>query len=90
MIAPDRARDHIGSAFADTQARMTVLLDIYSAADGELLASTRHWLEDPYKGYMEWTTTPTNRRATRLMLERWASDLGDWFDSQRGQPADRG
>lgn len=75
IIAPDRVRDYIGAALTDSQGRMTVMLEIRDSASGSLLATTRHYLEDWQKGYMEWTTSATNQRAFRLMLERWASDL---------------
>lgn len=75
IVAPDRVRDHIGSSFTDSQLNMKLELDIFNSTDGELLASTWQYQEDPYKGYMEWTTSPTNKRAARLMLERWSSWL---------------
>jgi hypothetical protein len=88
VIAPDRARDHIGTAFTDTQMRMVMELDLSGAASGELLATTRHRADDPYKGYMEWTTSPTNRRAARLALERWAGKIGDWLAERRNPGTD--
>jgi hypothetical protein len=75
IVAPDRVRNHIGSSFTDSQLNMKLELDIFDSADGELLATSWQHQEDPYKGYMEWTTSPTNRRAASLMLERWSSWL---------------
>ena len=83
VVAPDRARNYIGGALTDSQGRMTVELDIRDSSSGVLLASTRHYLEDWYKGYMEWTTSVTNNRAFRLMLERWADDIVDWLEAER-------
>ena len=84
IIAPDRARDHIGSAFTDSQGRMTVEMEIRDSVSGSLLATTRHYEEDPHKGYMEWTTSGTNRRAAKLMLMRWASGIRERLDESRG------
>lgn len=75
IVAPDRVRNHIGSSFTDSQLSMKLELDILDSPGGELLATTWQRQEDPYKGYMEWTTSPTNRQAARLMLERWSSWL---------------
>ena len=83
IVAPDRVRDYIGGAFTDSQGRMTLELEIRDSVSGSLLATTRHHEEDPYKGYMEWTTSPTNRQAARLMLVRWASRLQEWLEEAR-------
>ena len=83
VVAPDRVRNYIGGALTDSQGSMTVELEIRDSLGGELLATTRHRLSDPYKGYMEWTTSPTNRRAARLMLVRWTGELREWLDEAR-------
>ncbi len=75
IVAPDRVRDHIGSSFTDSQLSMKLELDVHDSLSGELLATTWQYEEDPYKGYMEWTTSGTNRRAAILLLERWSSWL---------------
>jgi len=75
IIAPDRVMDRMGYSLTDSQGYMTVELDIYDAVSGKLLATTSRLEEDPRKGYLEWTTTGTNRRAGRLMLQRWST----WF-----------
>lgn len=85
VIAPDRVRDYIGGALTDSQGRMTVMLEIRDSASDSLLATTRHYLEDWQKGYMEWTTSATNQRAFRLMLERWASDLSEQLFEARSK-----
>lgn len=88
IIAPDRARNYIGGALTDSQGSMTMELDFIDTSNGALVATTHHHLRDPHKGYMEWTTSPTNRRAARLMLERWADRLSDWLDESRSLVAD--
>ncbi len=75
IVAPDRVRNHIGSSFTDSQLSMKLELDVHDSLSGELLATTWQYEEDPYKGYMEWTTSGTNRRAAILLLERWSSWL---------------
>lgn len=84
IVAPDRVRNHVGSAFTDSQGRMTIEMEIRDSLSGDLLATTRHYEEDPHKGYMEWTTSATNRRSARLMLMRWAEGLRERLDEGRG------
>jgi hypothetical protein len=80
IVAPDRVRDHIGYSLADSQGHMTLELDIYDALSGELLATTSRFEKDPLKGYLEWTTSGTNRTAGRFMLQRWSTWLRDGLD----------
>ena len=75
IVAPDRVRDHIGYSLTDSQLSMSLELEVYDSLSGELLATSWQNRDDPYKGYMEWTTSVTNKRAARLMLERWSSWL---------------
>jgi hypothetical protein len=83
VIAPDRVRDYIGYSLTDSQGSMTLELEFYDSVNGELLATTSQYQEDPIKGYMEWTTSVTNKRAARLMLERWTNWLREWLDEAR-------
>ena len=53
IIAPDRVRDNIGFALADSKFSMTLELEIYDSVSGELLAKSRQYQDDPYKGYMD-------------------------------------
>ena len=75
--APDRVSDNIKHTLVDSQLNMRLELDIRDSVSGELLASAWQYQEDPYKGYMEEATSPSNRRAARLMLLRWLDWLRD-------------
>lgn len=88
VIAPDRVRDYIGYSLTDSQGSMTLELDFFDSIDGQLLATTSQYQEDPIKGYVEWTTSVTNRRAARLMLERWSNWLRKWLDEARTGTSD--
>lgn len=83
IYAPDRVRNYIGYSLTDSQGSMTLELEIHDSASDALLATTRHHQVDPYKGYMEWTTSGTNRRSARLMLQRWASGLCERLNEAR-------
>jgi hypothetical protein len=88
IVAPDRVRDHIGYALTDSQLSMTMGLEIFDSVNGELLATAGKYDVDPLKGYMEWTTSPTNKRAARFMLQRWSTWLRKWLDDARGGASD--
>jgi hypothetical protein len=79
IVAPDRVRDNIAHDLTDSQGYMTLELDIHDSLSGDLLLSSDRYEEDPYKGYMEWTTSPTNKRAARLMMLRWIGWMEDKF-----------
>jgi len=79
IYAPDRMRDHIGSSYADSKGSMTLELEIYDSVSGTLIARMTDNREDPQKGYFEWTTSVTNRRAARFMFIRWADKLRKWL-----------
>jgi hypothetical protein len=78
--APDRVRNHIGFALADSKGYMTVELDIRDAASGELLATSTRFMSDPEQGYLERANTVTNRQAFRIMLMRWSDWLFEGLD----------
>ena len=88
IVAPDRVRNHIGSSFTDSQLNMKLELDVYDSLSEKQLATSWRYEEDPYKGYMEWTTSATNRRAARLMLERWASWLREGLEEAGSRKRD--
>lgn len=77
--APDRMRDGIGYALTDSQGNMTLELEIHDSLSGTLLASVHQYTEDRQKGWLEWTTQGTNKRAAGFILTRWASDLREWL-----------
>ena len=88
IYAPDRMRDHIGSSFTDSNGSMTLELEVYDSVSGTLLARMVDSREDPQKGYIEWTTSVTNRRAARFMFIRWADKLRDLLIEARFPPED--
>lgn len=79
VYAPDRMRDYIGNSFTDSQGHMTLELEIHDSQSDVLLASVRQYTEDRRKGWFEWTTSVTNKRAAGFILTRWAGDLREWL-----------
>lgn len=80
IYAPDRVRDYIGGALADSKGRMTLELDIYDSMTGRLIATTRQRQEDPYDGCLESANSTSNHVAFRLMMDRWATWFFEMFD----------
>lgn len=79
VLAPDRMRNHIGYSLTDSKGNMTLELEIHDSQSGALLASVHQFAEDRQKGWLEWTTQGTNKRAAGFILDRWASDLREWL-----------
>mgnify|MGYP001814815534 FL=1 len=86
IYAPDRMRDHIGYSFTDSQGNMTLELEIHDSQSDALLASVRQYTEDRRKGWFEWTTSVTNKRAAGFILTRWATDLRKWLVEAASRP----
>jgi hypothetical protein len=83
IYAPDRARNYIGHVLTDSQGSMVLVMDISDSVSGELLASAVQKQVDQESGYLESTSSGTNRRAFRQMMERWAIWFLELFDEVR-------
>ena len=86
VYAPDKMRNHIGYTMTDSQGNMTLELEIHDSQSGALLASVRQFSEDRRKGWLEWTTYGTNKRAAGYILHRWARDLREWLIEASSRP----
>jgi hypothetical protein len=63
---------------------MTLKLEIYDSVTGGLIAILSDRREAPRRGYMQWTSSVTNRAEAQRMLQRWAKDLVKRLDEARG------
>lgn len=70
--------------FTESAGRMTLKLEIYDSVTGDLIAAASDRREAPRRGYMQWTTSVTNRAEAQRMLQRWAQDLVKRLDEARG------
>jgi len=70
--------------FTETAGRMTLKLEIYDSVTGDLIAVLSDRREAPRRGYMQWTTSVSNRAEAQRMLQRWAKDLVKRLDEARG------
>lgn len=86
VYAPDKMRNHIGYSMTDSKGNMTLELEIHDSQSGALLAAVHQFAEDRQKGWFEWTTYGTNKRAAGFMLSRWGNDLREWLIEARSRP----
>lgn len=84
VYAPDDRHSPGRTTFyADQAGRMTLQLDIFDAVTGDLIAKTSDRQEAPRRGYLQWTTSVTNRAEARRMIERWAREYRERLDQAR-------
>ena len=80
VAAPDTMKAGAGKQYTESAGRMTARLEVYDSVTGELLATVSQRLEDPRKGYMQWTTSVSNRADAERLLRQWAGDLRKRLD----------
>jgi hypothetical protein len=69
--------------FTESAGRMTLKLEIYDSVTGDLIAVASDRKEAPRRGYMQWTTSVSNRAEATRMLRQWAKDLVKRLDEAR-------
>lgn len=83
IAAPDTKRSYSSKQFAETAGRMTLRLELYDSVTGALLATARVRREAPRRGYMQWTSSVTNRAEAERILKTWAQGLRQRLDAAR-------
>ncbi len=69
--------------FTESAGRMTLKLEIYDSVTGDLIAMLSDRREAPRRGYMQWTSSVSNRAEAQRMLRQWAKDLVKRLDEAR-------
>lgn len=86
VYAPDtRSSPGRTTQFTESAGKMTLKLEIYDSVTGDLIALLSDRREAPRRGYMQWTTSVSNRAEAQRMLQRWAKDLVKRLDEARGE-----
>ena len=75
------------TTYADQAGRMTLKLELYDAVTGALVAKASDRKEAPRRGYLQWTTSATNRAEARRIIEQWAQEFRERLDQAR-RPGD--
>ncbi len=85
VYAPDtRSSPGRSTQFTESAGKMTLKLEIYDSVTGDLIVMASDRREAPRRGYMQWTTSTSNRAEAQRMLQRWATDLVKRLDEARG------
>ena len=90
VYAPDTMSAGRTTQFTESAGRMTLKLEIYDSVTGDLIATLSDRKESPRRGYMQWTSSVSNRAEAQRMLRQWANDLVKRLDEARGAGKDNG
>ena len=91
VYAPDaRSSPGMQRSYTESAGRMTLKLQLYDSVTGDLIAVTSDREEAPRRGYLQWTSSVTNRQEARHLMQRWAKKMRERLDEARtsGTPAD--
>jgi len=83
VFAPDTRQPGIQRSYTEYAGRMTLKLELYDSVTGDLIATASDRQDAPRRGYMQWTTSVSNRQNAIIMLQRWAKDLRKRLDEAR-------
>jgi len=87
IAAPDTMRPYNSKQFTESAGEMTLKLELYDSVTGDLLATASDRKKSPYRGYLQWTTSVSNRADSRRMLQQWAESLRKRLDKARSTTA---
>jgi hypothetical protein len=83
IAAPDTMGAYRSRQYTESSGEMTLKLELYDSVTGDLLATASDRKESAYRGYLQWTTSVTNRADSRRMLQQWAQSLRKRLDTAR-------
>jgi len=84
VYAPDtRSSPGFQQSYTESAGRMTLKLQLFDSVTGDLLAVTSDREEAPRRGYLQWTTSVTNRQEAKRLMERWANKMRERLDQAR-------
>jgi len=71
VYAPDTRHSAARTrSYTESAGRMTLKLQLFDSVTGDLIAMASDRREAPRRGYMQWTTSVTNRAEARNMMQR--------------------
>lgn len=86
VAAPDKSTAGRSRVFSTSAGSMTLFLEVYDGATGEILARVVDPREGRDIGRMMWQNTVTNRAEADRMLRKWASLTRAGLDRARANP----
>lgn len=84
VYAPDVRSASNTRSYSETSGQMTLKLELYDSVTGDLIAAASDRRESPRSGYMQWTTSVSNKADARVMLRNWAEGLRVRLDEATG------
>lgn len=84
ITAPDVMTPGRGKTFTTSAGGMTLFLEMFDGASGEILARAIDRKEARDTGRMEWTTSVSNKREADRILRKWAVLMREALDRSRG------
>ena len=66
---------------------MTLKIELFDSETGDLLARASDRKEARYRGYMEWTTSISNKSEASMILREWAQALNRRLSEATGKHA---
>jgi hypothetical protein len=90
VAAPDTMQPGRSRSFATSAGSMTLYLEIYDGASGEILARAVDPKDARDTGRMMWQNSVTNRAEADRMLRKWAVLTREALDRARSQQAPAG
>lgn len=85
VYAPDVQSSSYTRSYTDSSGSMTLKLGLFDAETGDLLAATSDRRQSPYRGYMQWTTSVSNKGDARRIVQQWARDLDERLNAATGR-----
>jgi hypothetical protein len=85
VAAPDTMEPGRSRSFSTSAGAMTLYLEVYDGASGEILVRAVDPKEARDNGRMMWQTSVTNRAEADRMLRKWAVLLREALDRARAQ-----
>jgi hypothetical protein len=84
VYAPDVSSSNYTRSYTDSSGSMTLKLELYDADTGDLLAATADRRDVPRRGYMQWTTSVSNKGDARRIMQKWAQTLSERLEATAG------
>ena len=85
VYAPDVQSSSYTRSYTDSSGSMTLKLGLFDSETGDLLAATSDRRQSPYRGYMQWTTSVSNKGDARRIVQQWARDLDQRLNAATGR-----
>ena len=85
VYAPDVQSSSYTRSYTDSSGSMTLKLGLFDSETGDLLAATSDRRQSPYRGYMQWTTSVSNKGDARRIVQHWARDLDERLNAATGR-----